>query len=125
MPQYPNIYFQMYAMTPRRQLESFSPIEWEPPLDIYETDAKFVIIAELPGVKKDQVHVSVEQNILTIEGERPKRVPSRTVHVHQMEIPYGRFSRRIQLPAETDLERIEAKFREGYLRIEVPRSVTR
>jgi len=125
MPRYPNIYFQMYAMTPRRQLESFSPIEWEPPLDIYETDAKFVIIAELPGVKKDQVHVSVEQNILTIEGERPKRVPSRTVHVHQMEIPYGRFARRIQLPAETDVERIEAKFREGYLRIEVPRSVTR
>ncbi len=125
MPRYPNIYFQMYAMTPRRQLESFSPIEWEPPLDIYETDAKFVIIAELPGVKKDQVHVSVEQHILTIEGERPKRVPSRTVHVYQMEIPYGRFSRRIQLPAETDLERIEAKFREGYLRIEVPRSVTR
>jgi len=125
MPRYPNIYFQMYAMTPRRQLESFSPIEWEPPLDIYETDSKFVIIAELPGVKKDQVHVSVEQNILTIEGERPKRVPSRTVHVHQMEIPYGRFARRIQQPAETDVERIEAKFREGYLRIEVPRSVTR
>ncbi len=125
MPRYPNIYFQMYAMTPRRQLESFSPIEWEPPLDIYETDEKLVIIAELPGVKKDQVHVSVEQNILTIEGERPKRVPSRTVHVHQMEIPYGRFARRIQLPAETDVERIEAKFREGYLRIEVPRSVTR
>jgi HSP20 family molecular chaperone IbpA len=42
-----------------------------------------------------------------------------------MEIPYGRFARRIQLPAETDVERIEAKFREGYLRIEVPRSVTR
>ena len=125
MPRYPNIYFQMYAMTPRRQLESFSPIEWEPPLDIYETDSKFVIIAELPGVKKDQVHVSVEQNILTIEGDRPKRVPSRTVHVHQMEIPSGRFARRIQLPAETDVERIEATFREGYLRIEVPRSVTR
>ena len=84
-----------------------------------------MIIAELPGVKKDQVHESVDQNILTIEGERPKRVPSRTVHVHQMEIPYGRFARRIQLPAETDVERIEAKFREGYLRIEVPRSGTR
>ncbi|HOF39686.1 MAG TPA: Hsp20/alpha crystallin family protein [Candidatus Hydrogenedentes bacterium] len=125
MPRYPNIYFQMYAMTPRRQLESFSPTDWEPPLDIYETDTKFVIIAELPGVKKDQVHVRVEQNILTIEGERPKRVPLRTVHVHQMEIPYGRFARRIQLPAETDVERIEAKFREGYLRIEVPRSMTR
>lgn len=72
---------------PTKTVGVIFPHQWEPPLDIYETDSKFVIIAELPGVKKDQVHVSVEQNILTIEGERPKRVPSRTVHVHQMEIP--------------------------------------
>ena len=124
MPRYPNIYFQMYAMNPRRQTESFSPTDWEPPLDIYETEDKIIIIAELPGVKKDQVSVTVERNVLTIEGERPKRVPMRTVHVHQMEIPYGRFARRIQLPTQADVEAIEAKFREGYLRIEVPRSTS-
>ncbi len=122
MPRYPNVYFQMYAMTPRRQSEAFSPTDWEPPLDIYETEDKIVIVAELPGLRKDQVHVTVECTCLVIEGERPKRVPSRTVHVHQMEIPYGRFARRIQLPEGTDVEHIQAKFREGYLRIEVPRS---
>lgn len=122
MPRYPNVYFHMYALNPRPQMEIFSPADWEPPLDIYETDHTIVIIAELPGVKKDQVNVTVEQNILTIEGEREKRVPSRTVHVHQMEIPYGRFARRIQLPATADVENIQAKFREGYLKIEVPRS---
>lgn len=122
MPRYPNVYFHMYALNPRPQMEAFSPADWEPPLDIYETGHTIVIIAELPGVKKDQVNVTVEQNILTIEGEREKRVPSRTVHVHQMEIPYGRFARRIQLPATADVENIQAKFREGYLKIEVPRS---
>jgi len=124
MPRYPNVYFHMYALSPRRQVEAFSPTDWEPPLDIYETEDTIVIIAELPGVKQEQVNVTVERDILIIEGERPKRVPSRTVHVHQLEIPYGRFARRVQLPANADVESIQARFREGYLRIEVPRSAS-
>lgn len=124
MPRYPNVFFHMYALSPRRQMEAFTPTDWEPPLDIYQTADKLVIIAELPGVKKDHVSVTIEGTILTIEGERRKCAPTGTVHVHQMEIPHGRFARRIQLPEAADLESIEAKFREGYLKIEVPRSTS-
>lgn len=93
---------------------------WQPLLDIFERPEGISIVAELPGVEKDQVNVTVEHNMLSISGVRQKAIPADTQRVHQMEIPYGPFARSVELPAESDTDRIAAKYERGYLTIEIP-----
>ena len=103
----------------------FSTGAWEPPLDIYEQREAYTIVVELPGFDKTQLEVELEGEVLTISGDRAKTVPQGTLHVHQMEIPYGRFTRRVRLPRGIDPDRIQAEYKDGYLLVEVPRSQTR
>ena len=72
---------------------------WEPPVDIFETDRDLLIVVALPGVGPEDFDVSVEGDVLRVAGYR--RLPSvtRTAVVHRLEIPYGRFERRIRLPS--------------------------
>ena len=72
---------------------------WEPPLDIYETEAELWIIAALPGVELPDLDVSVEGNVLFIAGQRRLPAAARGASIHRLEIPHGRFERRIRLPA--------------------------
>jgi len=97
---------------------------WQPLVDIYEGKEGVTIIAEIPGVEENQVQVSVERNVLSILGIRKKRIPGGAENVHQMEIPYGRFSRAIDLPHCADLEHIDAQYRQGYLIVKVPRKTS-
>lgn len=71
---------------------------WEPPVDIYETHYEFIITIALPGVTPEHLNITLENDHLTIDGQR--RLPtSATSQIRRLEIPYGRFERRIQLPA--------------------------
>jgi HSP20 family protein len=72
---------------------------WEPPLDIFETEREFWIIAALPGVESQDLEVSVEGDVLSIAGQRRLPAPMRGAAIHRLEIPHGRFERRIRLPA--------------------------
>jgi HSP20 family protein len=72
---------------------------WEPPLDIFETEAELWIIAALPGVELQDLDVSVEGNVLFIAGQRRLPAAARGAAIHRLEIPHGRFERRIPLPA--------------------------
>lgn len=72
---------------------------WEPPLDIYETERELWIIAALPGVERDDLEVSLEGEVLSIAGQRRLPVAARGAAIHRLEIPHGRFERRIRLPA--------------------------
>ncbi|HEY0836077.1 MAG TPA: Hsp20/alpha crystallin family protein [Azospirillum sp.] len=71
---------------------------WTPPVDVYETAAEIVIVAALPGVLAEQVEVAVEHGVLRLAGERTLPCP-RAGAIHRLEIPHGRFERRIELPA--------------------------
>ena len=95
---------------------------WMPPLDIYETQDRFVIALELPGVDPDSVDVSVEENVLTVSAERPfyRDVPEESFH--RVERRYGPFSRSLTLPATANAEGIQASFDRGILTVEVPKS---
>jgi HSP20 family protein len=105
-------------------IEHLHPTTWQPALDVYEQQDSIRIVVELPGIDKDQIHVRVEQGILRITGCRPKQIPETTQRVHQMEIPYGPFARLVTLPEGSDVERIEAKYENGYLIIEIPKART-
>ncbi len=115
---------QMLAsgMDRRGQFEAFQPGAWRPPIDIYEMQTSILVVVELPGLAKQEIDVQVEGKLLTISGSRNKRIPEGAQHVHQMEIPYGGFIRRIELPTDVEVDQIEARYEEGYLMIEIPRS---
>jgi HSP20 family molecular chaperone IbpA len=72
---------------------------WEPPVDIFETAERLWIIAALPGVAPEQIEASIATDELTIVGSRPLPAAARGAAIHRLEIPYGRFERRVRLPA--------------------------
>jgi HSP20 family molecular chaperone IbpA len=73
-------------------------VGWEPPIDILGTDAEFSIFVALPGVEPQDIEISIEQDLLTVAGKRDLPAASRGSAIHRLEIPHGRFERRIRLP---------------------------
>ena len=94
---------------------------WVPPLDIYETEDRFVVTLELPGIEPDAVDVSVEDSTLTVQGERSFYSDVDEQSFHRVERRYGRFQRSLSLPATADSEHIAASFDKGVLTVEVPK----
>jgi HSP20 family molecular chaperone IbpA len=72
---------------------------WEPPVDVFETDRELWIIAALPGVVPEHIEASIHADELTVAGSRPLPAAMRGAAIHRLEIPYGRFERRVRLPA--------------------------
>ena len=82
---------------------SRSDARWEPPVDIYETDRQLTIIAALPGVAPDAVRVEIEGQTLIIAGVRPLPSRGKNANIIRLEIPYGRFERRIAISSRLRL----------------------
>ena len=95
---------------------------WVPALDIYETGDTYVITVELPGVEPGSVDLSVDDQTLTIKGERSfyREIPDEAFH--RVERHYGAFARSLTLPQTADVDRIAASFDKGVLTIEVPKA---
>ena len=95
---------------------------WAPRADIVEDEKNYRVVMDLPGVKKEDVNLSLENNVLTISGERKmEREEKKGDHYHLTERAYGRFSRSFTLRNTIDQEKIEAKFEDGELIIELPK----
>ena len=77
--------------------ESARNVRWEPPVDVFETDRELTIIAALPGVAPEAVRAEIEDQTLIISGTRPLPTTGRRAQIVRLEIPYGRFERRITL----------------------------
>jgi HSP20 family molecular chaperone IbpA len=73
---------------------------WEPPVDVFESEDEFWIIAALPGVEPDDLSVAIDGGVLRVAGQRRLPVAARAASVHRLEIPTGRFERHIRLPAQ-------------------------
>jgi HSP20 family protein len=101
-----------------------SPIEegllvrgWVPTCDVYETPTQMVIKLELPEVKKENIHVLIEGNILTISGERKLEENIKEENYHRLERSYGEFVRTFTLPPTLELNTLTAEFNEGILKV--------
>ncbi len=94
---------------------------WMPPLDVFETQDRFVVVVELPGVDPDSVDLSVEDSTLTIRGERKFYEGISEEAFHRVERRYGAFGRSLTLPQTADAGRIDASFDRGVLTINVPK----
>ena len=95
---------------------------WAPLVDITEDEAEFLIKAELPEVKKEDVRVTVDNGVLTISGERKAEKEEKTVKFHRVERAYGSFVRSFTLPEGTDGAKVKAEFKEGVLKVHLPKS---
>ena len=94
---------------------------WAPSVDISETDDVFEVRAELPGVAKDDLHVSVKDNLLTLSGEKRQEKADDTQNHRRVERRYGNFQRRFTLPSEVEADDIKAEFNDGVLTLSIPK----
>lgn len=96
---------------------------WAPPIDIYETDDRYVITAEVPGIAREQVELALQDNRLTIRGSRSAGVPENAArHYHQVERGHGVFLRTFELADAVDPDGITADLRDGVLTVTLPKS---
>ena len=94
---------------------------WAPAVDIYEQNGSLVLKAELAGVDPKDVDVRVENNVLTLHGERKLDSEVKRDNYHRVERSYGSFSRSFSLPSVVDTEKIKAEYKDGVLRLVLPK----
>jgi HSP20 family protein len=111
---------QVLGGLPRRQSDGQQQIgEWAPAVDVSTNDGDLVIRAELPGVKQEDVNIALQDNVLTISGERKVEQEQEGDSYYVRERQYGRFSRSVALPEGTDESKIHARYEDGVLEVTV------
>jgi len=108
----------LYQLSPRFQLDQR---RWSPQIDVQETPDSFLIIAEVSGLNKDEIRVTVKKNVVHLYGKRERPPLGNAVRYLQLEIEYGAFERTFQLPSLVDESRIEAHYRDGLLSVQLPK----
>jgi HSP20 family protein len=101
--------------------QALLPTEWMPQVDITETEKEFLVKAELPEVKKEEVKITVENGVLSITGERKLEKEEKGKKYHRIERAYGRFERSFTLPEGTEPTKVTSAFKEGVLTVHVPK----
>ena len=115
-----------FARWPRLALgaDENRKLEWSPSTDISETDKDYVIRAELPAVKKEDVHVTFEDGMISIKGERKQHKNDKNEKFHRVETCYGSFERRFSLPDNVNAETIRCESKDGILAVHIPKKET-
>jgi len=94
---------------------------WNPTVDIYENDGTIVINAELPGIDKKDIVIDVKDGVLTLKGERSSDNEVKKEKYYRRERTFGRFERAFRLPEDVDPEKISADYKDGILKISIPK----
>lgn len=120
------LWSQTFPLMPRpltRPLRraALAPSAWLPTTDVFEKDGTVVVKAEMPGLKKEDIEISLEQGDLVISGERHAESAVKEAAYYRMERSYGSFYRRIPLGFEVKPEQIQARYTDGVLEVQVPR----
>ena len=108
--------------TPHEDETNMEDASWMPTVDISETETRFEIRAELPGISEDDVNVSLTDNVLTVKGEKQHEEETDGKNYHRMERRYGKFQRSFTLPRHIEADAIKAEFKNGVLRLEIPKA---
>jgi HSP20 family protein len=113
---------RLFTEVPAPRSESPFFADWAPAVDIQETAQEYLIKAELPEVKKEDVQVNVLEGVLTIEGERTHEKEEKGKKFHKMERSYGKFVRQFALPTEIDASKVQAEYKDGMLSVHLPKT---
>lgn len=95
---------------------------WLPPCDVFEDKNAVKIVAEIPGVDAESVKISLENNLLTLRGEKQQQAEAQSERVHRYERSYGVFERTFSLPTSVDPDKIDAQYAKGVLTITIPKA---
>ena len=109
------------AVTARGDDKDMISSTWTPSVDIYETENALVLTAEVPGVEENNVEIKIEDNTLTLKGERNFEKETNEDNYHRIERSYGSFYRSFTIPRNVDQEKIKAEQDSGVLRITMPK----
>ena len=101
---------------------SFGASVWTPAVDVAEHEDQFQVKVELPGVSKEDVKITMQENILTIRGEKKQEKESKGSNYHRVERSYGSFQRSFTLPTSVKHDKIEAAYNDGILSITLPKA---
>jgi HSP20 family protein len=114
------------ASWPRFPLEGNggNKLEWAPSADISETEKEYLIRTELPAVKKEDVHVTFDQGIITVKGERKQQKEDKSERYHRVETFYGSFERSFSLPDNVKADAIRCESKDGVLTVHIPKAET-
>lgn len=102
--------------------EAITMAEWAPLVDISEDEKEFLVKAELPGMKKEEIKVTVDNGVLTVSGERKSEKEEKTKKYHRVERSYGKFERSFTLPDKVESGKVNAEFKDGVLLVHLPKS---
>ncbi|MDE2118957.1 MAG: Hsp20/alpha crystallin family protein [Betaproteobacteria bacterium] len=102
--------------------EMLAMADWAPSVDISETDAAYLVKAEIPGVKKEDVKVTIQDGMLTIQGERKQEKEEKGKKFHRIERCYGSFMRSFRVPDDADEGKVKAEFKDGMLNVTLTKS---
>jgi len=109
---------------PALRLGSTMPLsEWGPRVDICESDGTYLFKADIPGMNKEDVAVSIAEDMLTIQGERKRDSEETRPHFHRVERSYGSFSRSFSLPSDADPKTVHAHYENGELTVSIAKKV--
>ena len=98
--------------------------EWAPAVDVQETDGEYLVKADLPEVKKEDVRVELQDGMVCLRGERKQEKEEKGKKFHRIERAYGQVERRLALPSEVDPQKVAAEFKGGVLKVHLPKSPT-
>jgi HSP20 family protein len=116
---------RFFGLSPARltngEKEAMTVTEWSPAVDITEDDKEWLVKADLPEVKKEDVKVTVENGVLTITGERKLEKEEKNKKYHRIERSYGNFLRSFTLPDAADGSKVNAEFKDGVLKVHLPK----
>jgi HSP20 family protein len=102
------------------EIHSLAVADWSPEVDITEDDRGYLLKADLPEMKKDDVRVTVEDGILSVSGERKSEKEDQKKKFHRIERSFGTFRRSFTLPEDADSTKVTAEFRDGVLKVHLP-----
>jgi HSP20 family protein len=126
MEELQNRFAKLFSLSPPRLAEGGKELmtltEWAPSVDIVEDEQEFLVKADLPDVKKEDVKVTVENGVLIITGERRLEKEEKGKKYHRIERSYGNFLRTFALPPEAEGAKVSAEFKEGVLKVHLPKS---
>jgi HSP20 family protein len=116
------LFDRFFIKNPWEEQESVDAVSWYPSMDISENDNEYTVNAELPGLRKEDIHITYANGTLKIEGERKRDKEEKDTNYHRVERVYGKFCRTFQLPTLIKNDKISADFKDGILKINLPKA---
>ncbi|HGE71410.1 TPA: Hsp20/alpha crystallin family protein [Candidatus Poribacteria bacterium] len=115
------LFDEFFNFVPARRRELLEG-EWLPNIDVAETDDNVIVTAELPGVKQDDVSISVLNDVLTLKGEKKEEKEIKRENYHRIERSYGSFQRSVSLPTGVQADKAKATYKDGVLTVTIPKA---